>query len=189
MQYHPRPSSDNPKKKLGLIHVYTGDGKGKTTAALGLLFRALGHDYRVLMIRFLRGYKDVGEIKALSKLTSADVEILPFAQEEPVNFENPTPMDRHLVEQAMDYTRRAMEAKRPDLLILDEINPAIHYGLLDIKEVMDFLDNKHQQTEVVLTGRYAHPELLNMANLVTVMNATKHYYDYQQFEPRFGIEH
>lgn len=190
MIYHQRPTEEaNPKKKLGLVQVYTGDGKGKTTAALGLALRALGHDYRVLMVRFLKGHKDMGEIKALGKISKGEIEILPFAHENEVNLQDPAPLDHYLVNQAMDHTRRAMEEKRPDLLILDEINPVVHHGLLDIKELMDFLDNKHQQTEVVLTGQDAHPDVMNYADLVTVMNGTKHYFDHTAYKPRYGIEH
>jgi cob(I)alamin adenosyltransferase len=140
------------------------------------------------MIRFLRGHRDVGEIKAIERFKDL-IEILPFAQETQVNLENPHPLDQYLVKQAMDYTRRVMKEKRPDLLILDEINPAIHHGMLDYKEVLDFLDNRHQQTEIILTGSFAHPEILNYADLVTVMNNTKHYFDRDDFSPRMGIEH
>ncbi|MFH0818858.1 MAG: cob(I)yrinic acid a,c-diamide adenosyltransferase [Patescibacteria group bacterium] len=189
MNTHKKPKKQfNQKKKLGLVHVYTGDGKGKTTAALGLMMRALGHDYRVLMVRFLRGYKDTGEIKALSKI-KGEIEILPFASEEPIDLLNPTPTDYHLAEQAMAYVRRIMVEKRPDLLVLDEINPAVHHGLIDIKDIIDFLDHRHQQTEIVLTGRDAHPELLNYADLVTVMHCSKDYFNHALFETRFGIEH
>lgn len=189
MYHQPKPKEEyNPKKRLGLVHVYTGDGKGKTTAALGLMLRAAGHGYRCLMIRFLRGYRDVGEIKAIQRFKDL-IEILPFAQEEKVNLENPHPLDQYLVKQAMDYTRRVMNERRPDLLVLDEINPVIHYGLLPYQEVLDFLDNRHQQTEIVLTGRFAHPEIMNYADLVTVMHGTKHYFDRDNFSPRLGIEH
>lgn len=189
MYHQPKPTQEyNPKKRLGLVHVYTGDGKGKTTAALGLMMRAAGHGYRSLMIRFLRGYRDTGEMKALERFKDL-IEILPFAQESQINLESPHPLDQYLVQQAMDYTRRVMKERRPDLLILDEINPVIHHGLLKYQEVIDFLDNRHRQTEVILTGRFAHPEILNYADLVTVMNSTKHYFHRPGFSPRFGIEH
>lgn len=189
MIYHKRPAKDsNPKKKLGLVHVYTGEGKGKTTAALGTMMRAAGHGYRSTMIRFIRGFKDTGEMKALGKFNNL-IEILAFAQEETINLADPKPLDKHLVYQAMDYTRKIMREKRPDVLVLDEINPIIHYGLLSVAEVLEFLDNKHQETEVILTGQFAHPDLLNYADLVTVMQSPKHYFDKEEYLPRLGIEY
>ncbi|MFA6027852.1 MAG: cob(I)yrinic acid a,c-diamide adenosyltransferase [Patescibacteria group bacterium] len=189
MYHHPKPKEEyNPKKRLGHVHVYTGDGKGKTTAALGLMLRAAGHGYRSVMVRFLRGYRDVGEIKMLERFSDL-MEIMPFAHEERVNFESPHPIDYYLAQQAMDYARKVMREARPDILVLDEINPAVHFGLIDYRELLDFLDNRHQQTEIVLTGRFAHPEILNYADLVTVMHGTKHYFDREGFSPRYGIEH
>ena len=186
---HPRPkNSKNPKKKLGLVHVYTGEGKGKTTAALGTMMRAAGHGYTSLMVRFLRGYRDTGEMKVMPQFKGL-MEILAFAQDEPIDLSNPLPFDKHLAIQGLNYARQIMHRKRPDILVLDEINPAMHYGLLEVKDILDFLDNKHQETEIILTGRYAPAEILNYADLVTVMQPIKHYYDYDNFEPRWGIEH
>ncbi|MFH1536503.1 MAG: cob(I)yrinic acid a,c-diamide adenosyltransferase [Patescibacteria group bacterium] len=189
MIYHKIPDNKkyDSKKELGYIHVYTGEGKGKTTAALGMMLRALGHGHSVLMVQFLKGAKDLGEVKF--HLENPDkFKITQFAHLEPINLKNPSTQDRYLAQEGLDYAREVMVHDRPDLLVLDEINPAMHYGLIDYREVIDFLDNKHQNTEVVLTGRYAHPEIIDIADLVTNMESKKHYFD-DEFTPRYGIEH
>lgn len=188
MQYHLfDPREPDPKKNLGYIHVYTGEGKGKTTAALGHMVRALGHGHEVLMIQFLKGSKDSGEYRFYME-SPEKFRIVQFAQPEPVDFKNPSTQDKYLVEQGMDFARQAMIHRRPDLLVLDEINPAVHHGLLDVREVVNFLDNKHQRTEVILTGKYAHPEVMDIADMVIQMEPKKHYFD-DEFAPRLGIEH
>lgn len=188
MQYHKVDSvQGNPKKDLGYIHVYTGEGKGKTTAALGHMVRALGHGHEVLMIQFLKGGKDSGEYKFHID-NPENFRIVQFAQPKEVDFINPSSQDKYLVEQGMDFAREAMINRRPDLLILDEINPAIQHDLIDVKEIINFLDNKHQETEVILTGKYAHPEIIEIADLVTSMDPQKHYFD-DEFSARLGIEY
>lgn len=188
MYWHKRPQNEfNPKKRLGLVHVYTGDGKGKTSAALGIALRASGHKMRVLIIQFVKGHKDYGELLAQEKL-KPHLEIVQFGTPEPTNLNDPSAMDMYLAEQGLAFARNAMVMKRPDILILDEVNTALHHKLLGITDVLDFLDNKHQQTEVILTGRNAPKELLNAADLVTVMTTTKSPYD-ENFVPRKGVEH
>ena len=187
MIYHKKPKKDiNHKKKLGKIHVYTGEGKGKTTAALGLALRGAGHNLNTLVIQFLKGDKDSGEFKVQGLIPN--IKIVQFGTSEPVNLNNPSAMDVYYAKEALNYARKIQALDRPDILILDEINPAIHHGLISLEEVLDFLDNKHQWMEVVLTGRDAHPEILNRAHLVTSMYPVKHYYD-DNFEARFGIDH
>ncbi len=188
MHWNKRPIEEyNPKKRLGLVHVYTGEGKGKTTAALGVAMRAAGHKMRVLVVHFLKGHKDYGEILSLENL-SPYIEIVQFGTPEVTNLNDPAAMDVYLSQQAMKHIQRAMKKNRPDILILDEINTAAKYGLIDIKEVLDFIDNKHQQTEVIMTGRDAPKEFLNAADLVTVMTTTKSPY-HEGFIPRKGVEH
>lgn len=188
MYWQKRPPKEfNPKKRLGYVHVYTGEGKGKTSAALGVALRAAGHNMRVLIIHFIKGHKDYGEILSQEKLTPY-IEIVQFGIPEPTNLEDPSAMDVYLSQQAFEHARRAMKSNRPDILILDEINPAARHGLVSIKEVLDFIDNKHQQTELILTGRDAPKEFLNAADIVTVMTTTKSPYD-DDFVPRRGVEH
>lgn len=188
MFWHKRPPKEsNPKKRLGFIHVYTGEGKGKTSAALGIALRAAGHDMRVLVIQFLKGHKDYGEMLVQARL-KPHIEIVQFGTPDPINLKDPSAMDMYLAKEALEYARRAMVMSRPDILILDEINTAAHFKFLPTKEVLDFLDNKHQNTEVILTGRYAPKEILNAADLITVMTMTKHPYT-DGFLPRRGVEH
>lgn len=189
MYWQKRPPKEfNPKKRLGLIHVYTGEGKGKSSAALGIALRAAGHKLRVVIIHFIKGHKDYGEMLVMDRL-HPHLEVVQFGTPEPTNLAEPSAMDTYLAEQGFEYARRLMNTNRPDVLILDEINTALHYKLIPMKPVLDFLDNKHQQTEVILTGRQAPKELLNAADIVTVMTSTKHPYDDDSFQPRKGIEH
>ncbi len=189
MYWHKRPPEKeyNPKKRLGLIHVYTGEGKGKTTAALGVALRAAGHRMRVLIIQFVKGHKDYGEILATEKLMPY-VEIVQFGTPQRSDLNDPSAMDQYLVKQGLEYARTAMLNNRPDVLILDEINTALHHKLMPLEDVLNFLDHKHQETEVILTGRSAPAPLLNAADVVTVMVTTKSPYN-DDFVPRKGIEH
>lgn len=188
MYWHKRPPEEfNPKKRLGLVHVYTGDGKGKTSTALGVALRAAGHRMHVLVIQFLKGHKDYGELLVQDRLNPY-VEIVQFGTPEPTNLHDPSSMDKYLAQEGLDYARRAMVMNRPDILILDEINTAIYHNLIPVHEVLDFIDNKHQETELILTGRNAPKDLLNAADIITVMTSTKHPYD-DDFVPRKGIEH
>jgi len=189
MHWHKRPPEKeyNPKKRLGLVHVYTGEGKGKTTAALGVALRSAGHKMRVLVIQFVKGHKDYGELLASATLAPY-VEVVQFGTPQKTNLHDPSAMDIYLVEQGMAYARKAMIHQRPDVLILDEINTALHHKLLPLQDVLDFLDHKHQETEVILTGRSAPSALLNAADIVTVVTTTKSPY-HDNFVPRKGIEH
>lgn len=190
MKIHKKPKKQaNPKKNLGYMHIYTGEGKGKTSAALGMLLRAAGQGHQVLMIQFLKGHKDAGEFLAFQNLGD-HVEIVQFGRTDLTSLEQAQAVDAYFATQALDYAREAVRGRRrPDLLILDEVTSAVHHGLLPIEALVDFLENRHRNTEVVLTGIEAHPALLNMADLVTVMYPAKHYFDHQSFEPRLGIEH
>lgn len=188
MYWKPEQAEKQDPKAYGKVHVYTGEGKGKTTAALGLALRAMGHGKRVLVVQFLHGNKQAGEFLAQNRL-APQVEVVQFGTPEGANVLNPSDMDLYIAQQAMDYIRKEMVRRRPDILILDEILPAIHFGLLEVKEVVDFLDNKHAYVEVVLTGRYAHPEILNRADLITVMQSVKSYLTAEGFEGRHGVEH
>jgi cob(I)alamin adenosyltransferase len=174
------------EKFKGYIQVYTGNGKGKTTAALGLALRAAGHGLRTYIGQFLKG-QTYGELAAARKLTPL-ITIEQFGRKGFIHVtENPEDED---IEKARAGLRRclaAMLTKKYQIIILDEINVALHFRLLTVKEVLDFLDRKPRDIEVVLTGRYAPASLLKRADLVTEMKDKKHYYA-SGVRARRGIE-
>lgn len=159
----------------GLILVFTGDGKGKTTAALGMALRAAGHRLRVLILQFMKRTGNVGEIKALS-MTNLPITIRQYGRR--VFFKSRTcePMDIHRAHQGLEAFREAMASRDYDLIVLDEINVAVHFGLLKIEEVMEAIGQKPPELHLVLTGRKAHDALLEVADLVTEMREVKHHY-------------
>lgn len=190
MIFHDVSKTYNPKKDWGRIHVYTGEGKGKTTAALGLAMRALGHGFSVLVIQFLKHHKDFGEWKIQEMFDEQlSFQVVQFGQPGIIDLTNPSAVDRYLATQGLDYARTSLQqqTKRPDLLVLDEVNVLLHYGILPEQEILDFLDNKPHTTEVVLTGRYAPDSVVSKAHLVTEMNPVRHYFDHD-FVARQGIE-
>lgn len=158
----------------GLIQVYTGNGKGKTTAALGLAVRASGHGLRVLMIQFMKGWPNYGELRAVKHLPG--VELRQFGRAEFVDRNNPDPADVRMAHDALRAAAEAMERGECDILILDEINVALDFGLITLDEVLRALEAKPPAMEVVLTGRNAHPEIIRRADLVTEMLDIKHPY-------------
>ncbi len=190
MKIHKKPAKKtNPKKNLGQVHVYTGEGKGKTSAALGILLRAAGQGHRVLMIQFIKGDRAAGELLAFQNLGS-HVEILQFGRADLTSIADLQAVDAYFTEQGLNYAREAMRSrrKRPDVLILDEITTAVEHGLVRVEEVIDVVDNRHRNTEIIMTGTVTHPALLNLADLVTVLYPAKHYFDRDNFEARSGIE-
>lgn len=176
------------KKKFsrGLIQVYTGNGKGKTTAALGLGLRAAGHRLKVLMIQFLKGGITYGELKSCRRLHPL-FKIAPMGRECFVDKKNPDPIDRRWAERGWKLARESVMSQNYQVVILDEINVAVEYGLVPVKELLDLMKNKPENVELVLTGRWARPEVLRRADLVTEMKEVKHYYR-KGIESRIGIE-
>jgi cob(I)alamin adenosyltransferase len=174
------------KFPLGLVQVYTGNGKGKTTAALGLALRAAGHQLKVLMVQFLKGGIDYGELSAAKKLIP-HLKIVPMGRECFVHKNNPDPMDIRCAQKGWELAKRSVQSGKYPIVILDEINVAMHYGLVPLREVLSLIKNKPQKVELVLTGRYAHPEVICRADLVTEMREKKHYYK-KGVESRIGIE-
>jgi len=165
------------KGKRGFIIVYTGDGKGKTTAAIGMAFRALGRGWRVLMVQFMKGTWHYAELDTVKRL-APDFEIVPMGK----GFYKI--LDDHYTEEehraaaraALQFARDKMLSGEYDLLVLDEVNSAISAGLLPLAEVMRLLDAKPEDCHVVLTGRGAPQELIDRADLVTEMREVKHPY-------------
>jgi cob(I)alamin adenosyltransferase len=170
----------------GLIQVYTGSGKGKTTAALGLALRAVGHRFRVLIIQFLKGGIAYGELKSAKKL-SPDLTILSMGRECFVDKKKPHPLDRRWAEKGWQLAKKSVMGEKYSVVVLDEINVAVEYGLVPLKELLELMKEKPEKVELILTGRWAKPEVLRLADLVTEMKEVKHYYR-KGIESRIGIE-
>ncbi|HIJ59399.1 MAG TPA: cob(I)yrinic acid a,c-diamide adenosyltransferase [Nitrospirae bacterium] len=170
--------------KKGCIHVYTGDGKGKTTASIGLAIRAIGAGYKVLFVQFIKN-KLSSEHMALKKL-SPQIEVRQYG----FGFiygNNPSPLDKEIALKGIRDIKEEASKGEYDLIILDEANVALHYNLFPLDELLAVIDNKHPNTELVLTGRYAHSKIIDKADLVTEMKEIKHYFQ-KGIKARKGIE-
>lgn len=170
----------------GLIQVYTGNGKGKTTAALGLAMRAAGQGLKVYIIQFMKGWPDYGELFSVEKLPN--ITLRQFGRPDFLDREEPALEDIQLAQQALDHARQTLTRGDYDLVILDEINVALDFKLIGLNEVLDLLESKPEHVEVVLTGRHAHPEVVKRADLVTEMLDIKHPY-HKGLRGRKGIEY
>jgi cob(I)alamin adenosyltransferase len=170
----------------GLVQVYTGDGKGKTTCALGLGLRAVGQGLKVCMVQFLKG-RQTGEAKAIAERLAPDMTLRSFGRPGLVNLREPAPEDLARIQEAWEEARQVLTAGKHDLVILDEINLTLTFKLLAPEEVFRVLEERPAWVEVVLTGRQAPPELVARADLVTEMRPVKHYYA-AGVKARRGIE-
>jgi cob(I)alamin adenosyltransferase len=168
----------------GLIQVYYGTGKGKTTAALGLAFRATGHGFKVHMIQFMKGEVKYGEIKAAKNWPN--LTITQFGRPEIIA--EPEKVDIEEAKKALALAKKTIEEGEYDILILDEVGVAIEMELINVKDVIEILKAKPPHQEVILTGRYMHPKLLEMADLVTEMKMIKHPFVTQGLQARKGID-
>ena len=153
----------------GKIIVFTGDGKGKTTAAIGTAVRAAGYGKKVVMIQFLKK-GEYGE----TRIQNENFKIYQFGREEFVI--SPQQKDYELAEKALNFAFEVIEKEKPFLLILDEINVAIDMGLIKKEKVMELLE-KRGETHIILTGRNVCDEVIKAADLITEMRKVKHYYD------------
>lgn len=170
----------------GLTQVYTGTGKGKTTAALGLAFRACGRGLRVLILQFMKGGGPYGEHAAAARLAPL-LTIIPTGRPGWVRRPDPDPEDIRLAQEAFATARTALSGGEYDLVILDEINGAVAFGLVAVADLLDLIRNKPRRVELVLTGRDAHEDVIAAADLVTEMTEVKHYYR-SGIPSREGIE-
>ncbi|MBQ2009278.1 MAG: cob(I)yrinic acid a,c-diamide adenosyltransferase [Selenomonadaceae bacterium] len=172
----------------GLILVHTGDGKGKTTAGLGLALRAWGSGLRVLILQFIKGGWKYGELEAIERLGQLDgrIEIRPLGLGLMRSDED---REKHIraAAKALQESERMMVSGQYDLIIFDEINYAVKFGLISLDDVLALLDKKPEKLHVLLTGRDARPELIERADLVTEMKLVKHPYQ-QGIKAQQGIE-
>jgi len=173
--------SDNPVSNpqgsygKGLLEIFTGDGKGKTSAALGVALRASGHGLNVFIVYFMKGKFPYGEQKALSQLTN--IEFAQYGQLSFVDPNNVTQAEKGEAKRALAAARKVVLSNNYDVVILDEINVAIAWKLIEIEEVIKLIGEKPDKVELILTGRYADDRLIDLADLVTNMTKVKHPYD------------
>jgi cob(I)alamin adenosyltransferase len=169
----------------GIVMLFTGDGKGKTTAAIGAAVRAAGHGASVLVIQFMKG-RLYGELAAVKKMDNIAIE--QYGRDEFVDPKEPEKIDIELAEKGWARVIEAASAEPPSLLVLDEINVAVSFGLIQLDTVLDFVRNRPEGMDLILTGRYAHPELIEIADTVTEMREIKHHYN-AGVQMRKGIEY
>ena len=174
--------------RKGLILINTGAGKGKTTAAMGTALRAVGNGMRVLMLQFLKGSWHYGELDAVKAFGENFVMRQMGRGFVKVGGAETDPEDVRLVEAAWEEARAAILSGEWDLVVLDEINYAISYGMLDPAKVVETLRNRPEMVHVILTGRNAHPLLVDLADTVTEMREVKHAYQKGILAQR-GIEY
>jgi len=177
-----------PDVRRGLIIVNTGPGKGKTTAAMGTALRAVGNGMRVLMLQFLKGSWHYGELDAVQAFGDNFVMKQMGRGFVKVGGAETDPEDVRLVEEAWAEAEQAILSGQWDIVILDEINYAISYKMLDPEKVVDVLKKKPEMVHVILTGRNAHPSIVEIADTVTEMREIKHAYQ-KGIEAQRGIEY
>jgi cob(I)alamin adenosyltransferase len=175
-----RCSMDN-----ALIHVYTGSGKGKTTAALGLAMRAAGHGFTVYMIQFMKGKITYGELETAKRIPN--VTIKQVGRPDFVSKENPDPQDIALAQQGFEHAKEIISSQQYDIVILDEINVAMDFNLISTEEVITLLEERPETVEIILTGRACPREVVMVADYVTEMLEIKHPYK-EGMKARKGVE-
>jgi cob(I)alamin adenosyltransferase len=173
------------KGEPGLVHLYTGDGKGKTTSALGLILRATGQGMRCCLVQFMKGKYPYGEIKALRKLGSVTVK--QFGTLDFVRKGKERTVDIKEAHKALSFASKALSSGRFDLVILDEVCVAEYMGLVTVTEILEAVKGRAPAVEAILTGRKAHKKLLAIADYVTRFEKVAHPYD-KGLLGRKGIE-
>jgi cob(I)alamin adenosyltransferase len=174
--------------RRGLILINTGPGKGKTTAAMGTALRAVGNGMRVLMLQFLKGSWHYGELDAVESFGGRWIMKQMGRGFVKIGGAETEPEDLRMVEAAWEEARQAILSGEWDVVVLDEINYAIGYGMLDPAKVVETLQQKPEMVHVILTGRNAHPTLVEIADTVTEMREVKHAYQKGILAQR-GIEY
>ncbi|MFX1481753.1 MAG: cob(I)yrinic acid a,c-diamide adenosyltransferase [Promethearchaeota archaeon] len=179
----------------GLTQIYTGNGKGKTTCALGAGLRAAGHGLEVIMICFMKAklairddeqeinYGEFASTECIPNFT-----ILPVGRESFVDKENPDPIDVKMAQDGLKLAQDYLRGMKCDVLILDELNVAVEWNLISLEDQLELIRSKPPQMELIITGRYAAKEVLEAADLVTEMKEVKHYYSGRKIPARKGFE-
>jgi len=171
----------------GLIIVNTGDGKGKTTAGFGIVYRSLGRGYKVAIVQFMKGKWITGEVKALERFEG---QVEHYAVGDGFTWQTQNlEQDKATARKAWGKCLELIRAKKHRLLFFDELNYVLKYDFLPVSEVIQGLKEKDPKTHVILTGRDAHPDIITLADLVTEMKAIKHPYDTQRIKAQPGIEY
>lgn len=180
-------SASSPKSfDQGLVQIFTGDGKGKTSAALGTALRALGYNLRVHIIFFMKGDYPYNERQTLARLPN--ISFSSFGQDYLVDPNNIKYTEKEQARKGLDKAHQVIHNSSCDVVILDEINVAVGWKLLEISEVLQLIKDKPKNVELILTGRYADPRLIDVADLVTDMVKIKHPYD-KGINARGGIDY
>lgn len=187
-----RPEGKYPRTdgtlRRGYVVVLTGEGKGKTTSALGMAVRAVGQGLKVIVLQFLKGTWKYGELETANRLVP-DLTIRPLGEGfVHVNPQNPDPKDVACAGRAWEICKEALLSGEYGMVILDELNTAISYGLLPVDEVIAALQQRPPEVHVVVTGRDAHPKMVELGDLVTEMREVKHPYQ-SGATARKGIEY
>lgn len=184
------------KTEPGLVQVYTGNGKGKTTCALGAGLRAAGHGLEVLVISFMKakvasrgGGAEInyGEFRSIEAITNFT--IIPVGRESFVDKENPDPIDIKMAQDGLKMAQEALKEHSCDVLILDEINVAVEWNLISLEDQLGLIKMKPNDVELIMTGRYAKDPIIEAADLVTEMKEIKHYFNTRKLLARRGFEY
>lgn len=174
------------KSTKGLVQVFTGEGKGKTTAALGTVLRAAGHGLKISIIFFIKGQSSQGEYKTLTALPN--VKVASFGLRQFIHKNNViNPIEKAQAQAALAAAREDITGGNYDLVVLDEINMAVFFNLLDVQDVLQLIKDRPPRVELILTGRKADEKIIAAADLVTEMTKIKHPYD-KGIKARKGIE-
>lgn len=172
--------------RTGLTQVITGDGKGKTTAAVGTVIRASGHNLKVYISFFMKAGRDSGEFTVLSKFPN--VTLSRFGTPGPTDPKNIKPEQREQAKLALIAAKKALLSGKYDLVVLDEINVASHFKLIEVEDVLELIRQKPANVELILTGRYANSRIIEAADLVTECREIKHPWN-KGITARKGIEY
>ena len=179
-------SSSRKRLKEGLVQVYFGRGKGKTTAAIGQGVRATGHRFKVYMIQFMKGNYKYGEIEAIKGISNFDLKQF----ESPELISEPMEFDKDEGKKALDFAKEIIMSDDYDIVILDEVGVAISMNVITVEPVLELIKNKPEKVELILTGGpKMHPKIKEVADLVTEMKMIKHHYSSQGITARYGIEY